>query len=177
MTQRVDEQVSMTQRVDEQVSMKRVDEQVSMTYYVSDPQFERYNRYTKSVEELVNINTQKQHSDNIHIILMNNGTYDENEKLIIKNNVINILTNLITTHEHDHVAIICYGASMQLIFEVLPLKDNIIDHIKNIIEYKCHGCIEDISKEMLIDAINNRSIINISEFQFISQYPNLFIEG
>ena len=57
----------------------------------------------------------------------------------------------------------------------MQLKNDIIEHIKNIIAYKCYGCVTIVDKETVVDSIKTGLIFGKPEFGFLIKYKNFFV--
>ena len=138
-----------------------------MAHYVKDALDEKYERYYISKEELDNINkNMSPQSQNIRVVLVNNNKNDID-------NIINLdktLTTLIEMYRGEHVAIIMYGSSIKLVCPIVPLHNNIVDHIKNVVLYNCFGDSTKITKEEVI-----KSIKELSAFPFLLTYSHVFV--
>ena len=124
------------------------------------------------------INKTMNHSPNIHIILFDNGShsftricrwYDS-----IRNGIPKVVKKLIEKYKNDHILVVYYGKSVRPLCPVLPLIDDIDEHIYNIMAAS-PDFDEDISRDMVTDAFKTRSIISKPEFGFLVKYDKLFI--
>lgn len=144
-----------------------------MNLYISNPVLDNYIAKCREKDklrenELESISLNKSHSDNIHVILVDNYRHTTN-----KNTVVTTITNLVNTNEGDHVVIVMYGYTIRCFGHILPLKNPIIKLISKTIHVNFDGK-SYYRKDDIHELVQSKAIMNEPELEFLNDYTNIF---
>lgn len=140
-------------------------ENIALTEYINNTK-KQYQDHQKYLMELHN---QKQPSDTIHIVLINNVLHNSN-----RDRVLNKINELINTNKNEHLIVVYYGEEVKNLCPVVPLIDNIHDSMAKIIQID-YDYTENFTMEDIKKTIKSCGVIGQMDFSFLSTYQLVFV--
>ena len=144
-----------------------------MNLYMSNPIIDEYIRkgrekYEQRMNDLEAISVQKQHSDNIHVVFIDNYRHTTNRETIITT-----ITNLVNKNQGDHVILVLYGEEIRCLSFILPLDKSIIKLVSKIIRIN-YDSTAYYRKKQIKELVKTKSIMNEPCLEFLKGYSNVF---
>lgn len=144
-----------------------------MNLYISNPGLDEYikkgrEKYKQRMNELEAISFEKNHSDNIHVIFIDNYRHTTNRE-----NIVEIVINLVNTNQGDHMILVVYGYTIRCLGPILPLDKSIIKLVSKIIQINYDGT-PYYRKDDIKELVKTKSIVNEIGLEFLKSYDSIF---
>ena len=144
-----------------------------MNLIITNPIIDEYikkgrEKYEQRMNDLEEISVQKQHSDNIHVVFIDNYRHTTNRETIITT-----ITNLVNKNHGDHVILVVYGEEIRCLSFILPLDKKIIKLVSKIIRIN-YDSTAYYRKKLIADLVQTRKIMNEPGLEFLKEYNNVF---